>query len=96
MDPSFMAKLNLARSQCDFPWIITSGFATPEHNAKRGGVPNSWHMKGKAADIRCRDGRQRRAIVAAAIQAGIGGIEVATRHVHLDDGPPRMWVDVSR
>ena len=33
------------------PVHINSGYRTPEHNAKVGGVSHSYHMKGRAADI---------------------------------------------
>lgn len=32
--------------------IVTSGYRTPEYNAKIGGVKNSQHTKGTAADIK--------------------------------------------
>lgn len=34
------------------PIIITSGFRCPQLNKVVGGVANSWHMQGNAADIR--------------------------------------------
>ena len=36
------------------PLKINSGYRTPEHNAKVGGVPNSQHIHGKALDISTR------------------------------------------
>lgn len=35
--------------------IVTSGYRTPEYNAKIGGVKNSQHTKGTAADIKVSD-----------------------------------------
>ena len=32
-------------------YILTSGYRTPEHNAKIGGAKNSFHTKGMAGDI---------------------------------------------
>lgn len=37
------------------PIIITSGFRCEKLNKAVGGVPNSWHTKGNAADIHIKD-----------------------------------------
>lgn len=37
------------------PIIITSGFRCEQLNKAVGGVPNSWHTKGNAADIHIKD-----------------------------------------
>ena len=37
------------------PVIINSGFRCPALNIITGGVKNSQHMKGEAADIKCKD-----------------------------------------
>lgn len=44
--------LNILRNKIDKPVIITSGYRTPEWNAKCGGAKYSYHMRGMAADIR--------------------------------------------
>lgn len=43
--------LEPARSQIQRPIIITSGYRVPALNKAVGGVPNSQHMFGQAADI---------------------------------------------
>ena len=43
--------LQIIRDYIDEPITITSGYRSPEHNLKVGGVKNSQHLKGKAADI---------------------------------------------
>ena len=40
------------------PIVINSGFRNPRVNALVGGVPNSQHLLGQAADIRPRDPQQ--------------------------------------
>lgn len=44
--------LDILRHTLGKPVIITSGYRTPEHNAKVGGAKYSYHMRGMAADIR--------------------------------------------
>jgi hypothetical protein len=49
MEPIFLEKLDLARGYSNVPYVINSGFRTPEHNAEVGGVPGSSHLTGWAA-----------------------------------------------
>lgn len=44
------------------PIIITSGYRCAELNKAVGGVSNSWHTKGNAADIRVKDEEEAKAI----------------------------------
>ena len=44
--------LDPAREKLGKPIIVNSGYRCPKHNAEVGGVKNSQHMKGEAADIR--------------------------------------------
>lgn len=44
------------------PIIITSGYRCEQLNKAVGGVPNSWHTKGNAADIRIKDENEAREI----------------------------------
>lgn len=44
--------LDILRNKLEKPVIITSGYRTPEWNAKCGGAKYSYHMRGMAADIR--------------------------------------------
>lgn len=50
--------LDPARERLGRPIIVNSGFRCPVHNAVVGGVYNSQHVKGEAADIRCDDNRR--------------------------------------
>lgn len=43
--------LDPAREELGMPVIVNSGYRCPKHNLKVGGVKNSQHMKGEAADI---------------------------------------------
>lgn len=44
------------------PIIITSGYRCAQLNKAVGGVANSWHTKGNAADIRIKDENEAREI----------------------------------
>lgn len=50
-----IVRLNAIRSRFGKAIIINSGYRSPEHNKAVGGVPNSQHVKGTAADIRPED-----------------------------------------
>ena len=43
--------LDPAREKLGAPIVVNSGYRCPRHNAAVGGVTNSQHMKGEAADI---------------------------------------------
>lgn len=51
MDMVFLQLLDIVRKECGVPLNVSSGFRCNRHNKDIGGVPNSWHTKGKAADI---------------------------------------------
>ena len=46
------------RTEYGMPIYITSGYRTPEHNKKVGGVANSQHIYGEACDFTGRDFRR--------------------------------------
>lgn len=47
--------LNAIRSRYGRPIVVTSGYRSPEHNKAVGGVANSQHVLGTAADIKPLD-----------------------------------------
>ncbi len=55
--------LEPARQAIGCPIIINSGFRNPRINALVGGVKNSQHLLGQAADIRPKDPRQFQRLV---------------------------------
>lgn len=52
IDEYLVSVLDILRHKIGKPVIITSGYRTPEWNAKCGGAKYSYHMRGMAADIR--------------------------------------------
>lgn len=53
-DKNLVTLLDLIREDAGVPCIISSGTRCETHNANVGGVWNSWHKKGKAADFTLR------------------------------------------
>jgi uncharacterized protein YcbK (DUF882 family) len=47
--------MDIIRAEYGMPIYITSGYRTPEHNKRVGGVANSQHLYGEACDFTGRD-----------------------------------------
>ena len=84
MDMEFLSRLDQARSLCDIPFRITSGYRSEAHNRKVGGVSNSSHLKGLAADIACTNSAARHIIVSALLKVGLNRIGIADTFIHVD------------
>lgn len=67
----------------DKPVIINSGYRCPEYNKKVGGVPNSYHLFGMAADIRV-PGLAPSEVIKYAQDAGFLGLGLYPTFCHLD------------
>ena len=57
--------LDPARQAFGGPVYVNSGFRCEKHNAEVGGVKNSQHLSGEAADITCSDNRRLTEIIEA-------------------------------
>ena len=55
LHPKLLAKLVELRDVLEKPVYITSGYRCFEYNRKVGGVANSYHLNGLAADIKVKD-----------------------------------------
>lgn len=78
------------RSLCgNHPITITSGFRTPEHNKEVGGAPNSFHLKGMAADFVVAGLQPHQ--VQVILKDWHGGLELAPDWTHADWGPYRRF-----
>lgn len=85
MDNAFLQMLDDARGIAGIPFTITSGYRSQIHNQKVGGVSNSSHLVGKAADIKVGNGSERYIILNALIKAGFKRLGVAQSFLHCDN-----------
>ena len=96
MNHEFMQRLQCAREAAGIPFKINSGFRTIAHNKREGGIANSPHLGGYAADIACSNDAERWVIVAALMDAGFNRIGIAKGFIHVDSDPSknanRVWV----
>lgn len=90
--PPLMAKLQTLRTKWGKPIRVTSGYRCEKHNLAVGGVSDSQHTVGKAADIEV-DAASRYDFINLALSTGFTGIGIANNFVHLDvqEGPPALW-----
>ena len=84
MCPDFLQKLDALREVCGFPFIITSGYRSPNHSIGARKAKPGTHSQGIAADIKVVGGAQRMAIIRNASIMGFNGIGVAKSFVHVD------------
>ena len=85
VDSALIDYLQQIRAHFGKPVRITSGYRSPAYNAKVGGVKNSYHMKGMAADI-VIDGVKSKEVAQYAETIGCGGIGwyEARNFTHID------------
>jgi uncharacterized protein YcbK (DUF882 family) len=89
--------LQVLRDEVKKPIKITSGYRSPEHNAKVGGVKSSKHITGQAADIKVEGytPKQVTEVIEKLIAAGKmkqGGIGTYSTWVHYDvRGTAARW-----
>lgn len=84
MSLDFVGRLDQLRIQLGLPMHVNSGYRTIAYNKKVGGVPNSAHVMGLAADIACPDSGYRYKLVQLALLAGFKRIGIGSNFVHLD------------
>jgi len=91
----FLKKLDEAREIANVPFVITSGYRTPQHNLDVGGRVGSSHCKGLAVDIACNNSGDRVKILTALIQVGFRRIGIHKSFIHSDldhDKPNALWL----
>ena len=89
--------LQVLRDEVKKPIKITSGYRSPEHNAKVGGAKSSKHITGQAADLKIEGytPKQVAALIEKLIAAGKmeeGGIGTYSTWTHYDHrGSKARW-----
>lgn len=89
--------LQVLRDEVNKPISITSGYRSPEHNAKVKGAKNSQHIKGTAADIKVKGMTPKEValVIEELIEQGKikeGGIGIYRTWVHYDiRGKKARW-----
>ena len=88
--------LQVLRDHLGEPVRLNSGYRNPTYNQKIGGAPDSYHMKGQAADItvKSKSPKQLKALIEKLIAQGKmkqGGIGLYPGFLHYDTGPKRRW-----
>ncbi len=81
--------------------VITSGYRTEQHNAAVGGAKGSQHLKGNAADIRCKKGGAiipaKEVCCALEDMGHAGGIGyISETAVHVDVRGYKSWFDEAK
>lgn len=77
--------LNQLRLRFGKPLVVTSGYRSPEHNKAVGGVANSYHTQGLAADIRPEDQKNLPALWELCRRLNVtGGVGIYDTFVHVD------------
>lgn len=68
------------------PIPVNSGLRCSQHNANEGGVSNSQHLYGTAADLGCPAGTTpaKMAAIAEDVMGGTGGIGIYSWGIHID------------
>lgn len=83
-DVELIHMLNNARERAGVPFRITSGYRCESKNKKVGGVDDSAHVRGLAADIYTADSRERFIIIRALLDAGFERVGVSENFIHAD------------
>lgn len=77
--------LNQLRLRFGKALVVTSGYRSPEHNKAVGGVANSYHTKGLAADVAPMDAKDLNKLWQLADSMNVtGGVGRYDTFVHVD------------
>jgi hypothetical protein len=98
VDGELLGKLNKTRYYYGHPIHVNSGFRCKKHNKKSGGKSTSSHLKGMAADLRCKGSRNRYHLLSSLIAAKFNRIGINDKkgfiHVDIDKekDPDVIWI----
>lgn len=79
------------RRRLGIPVSISSGVRCQKHNAAVGGVYNSEHLYGRAADLHSAASPERMKAIAEEVMGNTGGIGLYSWGIHVDTGKYSRW-----
>ena len=85
MDSTFVYMLDSARTIAGVPFKINSGYRSASHNKLVGGVENSAHTKGHAADIKVENSNERKIILESLQKVGFNRFGIGRTFIHVDN-----------
>jgi uncharacterized protein YcbK (DUF882 family) len=95
MDPFFIDLLDQMRERCGFAFKVHSGYRTPARNRAVGGVNDSSHEKGCAADVEVATTAERFKFLEACFHFGVQRVGIGETFIHVDTDPtkpaPVVW-----
>ncbi len=89
MKLKFLQMLDESRERAGIRFDLGSGYRTIAHNSSVGGVKDSAHTRGWAADISARTLEQKIKIVRAARSVGFNRFGIYDTFIHLDCDPAK-------
>lgn len=96
MNEEFMHKLDIARSLCEFPFIINSAYRSVDHEKSHGRTGTSSHCKGLAVDLACSSSVVRFFMLQSLLKVGFRRFGVYPTFLHVDDDVSKVsaiWLD---
>ena len=95
IDFGFVDRLQLVRDSVGHSMTINSGYRCYNHNRDVGGVDDSAHRKGLAADIRCSSSSERMLFLSI-FPEFFNRIGIASNFIHVDidesKAPDVLWL----
>ena len=84
MNKDFLLKLDELRERCDIVFTINSSFRDPDYNKSVKGSDNSYHLLGRAVDVKCLYSTDRAIILKNALNMGLS-CGIYKTWIHIDD-----------
>jgi len=83
MEQVFIDLLDTIREECGFPFVVTSGYRSPEHSIEKRKTKAGSHSMGCAIDIRANS-HQKYKIMEIAKKHGVTRFGINKAFIHMD------------
>lgn len=87
MDDSFMQQIERMRTFSGVPMVVNSAYRSKEYELSKGRSGLSYHTKGRALDIKCKDSVTRYKLVSACMLFTSLSMVIHPTYIHFDDRP---------